>query len=157
MKYTFIILLLASSILVIPYSIRAAEDRQPKTVSGKVRYPDLSLAKNIHVSVTCKTTTLFDETSINGNYSVTFGDMECEQFNTAVVTIDTGTYSGIGSREITFALGQALPDIILTEVTSESPTPTGEVPVSVPEFGTLSAIIASSSSLLAFSKLRKFL
>ncbi len=153
MKYAFIIVLI-TVITSLFSTIYAAEDRQPKTISGKVRNPDLTVAKNVLVSITCKNNTLTDETSVNGNYSVTFGVGECEQFDTVFIEIQTETLYGSASKVVTYALTTSMSDIFLAEQII-NPTPTGEVPVSVPEFGFVSAIMAGSVSLLAYKRLRQ--
>ncbi len=152
MKYIVIALLMLILNLFIS-TIYAAEDRQPKTINGKIRNPDLSVAKNVPVTITCKNTTLTDVTSINGNYSVTFGVGQCEQFDTVFIEINKETMYGSASKVVTYALTTSMADIFLVEQ-EIVPTPTGEVPVSVPEFGSLSAIMAGSVSLLAYKRIR---
>ncbi len=135
-------------------TVYAAEDRQPKTINGKVRNPDLSVAKNVLVTITCKNSTRTDVTSVNGNYSVTFAVGECEQFDTVNVSISANTLYGSASKVISYALTTTFSDIFLVEQSFE-PTPTEDVPVSVPEFSILSAIMAGSVSLLAYKRVRQ--
>ena len=144
MKYIAYSFFISILIIIGTITVEAAEDRQPKTVSGKVRYEDTSVAKNVIVTITCKNTTLTDDTSINGNYSVTFANLECEQFDTVTASAVDNSLSGSQTKEVTFALGQNMEDIILAS----------EAPVSVPEFGTFSAILAVSTSLLAYSRIK---
>ncbi|HRN69619.1 MAG TPA: hypothetical protein PLS49_00410 [Candidatus Woesebacteria bacterium] len=144
MKYAFFITLSLFLLLINP--IFAADDRQPKTISGKVRNTDMSNAKQIPVQLTCKNTTIPAITNNSGNYSVLFAEFTCEQFDTITVTASLEEHYGSSSKEVTFALTQNMPDIILIE----------EVPVSVPEFGTLSAIMAGSVSLLAYNRIKTF-
>lgn len=146
MKYVLYCLVLCFVVFFCATSIYAAVDRQPKTVRGKVLLPNGSVAQNAHVTISCKSFTLTDTTSRYGNYEVTFGELQCEQFDTVHVQVQFNTWHATASKEVQYFNGVNMPDILLTE----------EVPVSVPEFGMLSAIIASSSSLLVFTKLRKY-
>ena len=132
-------------LVIINSQVYAAEDRQPKTVSGKVRNQDLTVAKDAEVAVTCNGITRTDTTSINGNYSVTFANLECEQFDTVTAVVDTGSLSGSTAKQATFALTVSMPEIIL-----QAPNVS-----SVPEFGIVPGILALAGSIVAYAKIKK--
>ncbi len=155
MKYIAVTTYLAIIISLFTPISYAAEDRQPKTVSGKVRNADLTVAKNVEVSITCKSTTLTDLTSVNGNYSVTFDNLACEQFDTVDVSVTTETGSGSASKAVTFALNVSMPEIILESAPELTPTD-NPLPTAVPEFGAITGIMAGSLSLIAYGRLKSW-
>lgn len=99
----------------------AAEDRQPKTVRGKVLLSNGLVAEGAEVTITCKSHTLTDTTSRFGNYEVTFANLECEQFDTAYVSVVLDELSGFGTKEVQYFNGVNMSDIILSEETNTSP------------------------------------
>lgn len=146
MKYVIVSLVMIGLILMIAIESFAAEDRQPKTVRGKVTLTDGTVVENAMVTVTCKNNTLTDVTSRYGNYEVLFGNLECEQFDTVYIHVEYNGLTGMTIKEVQYFLGVNMPDIVLTSSTE---------PVSVPEFSSLSAIMAGSVSLLAFARLKR--
>ncbi len=122
----------------------AAEDRQPKTVRGKVLLPSGDVAKDTQVTVSCKGNILTDTTSRFGNYEVTYGDFECEQFDMVTVTAQLEDLTGYVTKEAQYFIGVNMDDLILQESS-----------VAVPEFGTLSAIIAGSTSLALYAGVKR--
>ena len=138
--------LLLALLLTFTIPIYAAEDRQPKTVRGKVVLPSGEVAENAEVVITCKGNVLTDTTSRFGNYEVTFGDFECEQFDTVTVTAELDGLVATITKEAQYFNGVNMDNIVLQAT-----------PVAVPEFGMLSAIIAGSSSLALYAGMKRTL
>lgn len=124
--------------------VYAAEDRQPKTVRGKVLLPTGEVAENAEVIISCKGNVLTDTTSRYGNYEVTYNNFECEQFDMVTVTAQLNEYSATSTKEAQYFLGVNMDDMTLQ---SQS--------VAVPEFGALSAIIAGSSSIALYAGMKR--
>lgn len=127
-------------------SVSAADDRQPKTVSGKVFDQHGIVIENAQVQIQCGSTVLNDTTTRYGNYSVVFNEGECVQFDTVSVSAVFEDLYGSTNRTVSFAKGVGMDDIQLVQTAT-----------SVPEFGFLSAILASSISLLTYSKIKRVL
>lgn len=132
------------SLLYFYIPVYAAEDRQPKTVRGKVLLSSGEVAKDAQVTVNCKGSMLTDITSRFGNYEVTFAEFECEQFDMVTVTAQLEDLTGHITKEAQYFIGVNMEDITLQESA-----------VAVPEFGTLSAIIAGSTSLALYAGVKR--
>lgn len=144
MKTFFSLVLIIISVFLYAPDIHAAVDRQPKTITGKVLYPDGTFAKNADVYVTCDGITLHDTVSNFGNYSVTYGDMECEQFDTVSVSAQIDTMSASLTTEVVYFKTNTMGSLILSSI-------------SVPEFGMITAIMSGSLSVLGYGILKKTL
>lgn len=125
-------------------SVFAADDRQPKTVTGKVLDDSGAPVANAQVTIICGSSLLTDTTSSAGNYEVIYADGACVQFDTITATADHEGKQGSSTRTVTFARGVGMPIITLMPVT-----------VAVPEMGVLSAIMAGSLSLVTYVTLKR--
>lgn len=125
-------------------SVSAADDRQPKTVTGKVLDDSGAPVADAQVTIICGSSLLTDTTSSAGNYEVIYADGACVQFDTITATADHEGKQGSSTRTVTFAKGVGMSIITVMEVTT-----------AVPEMGVLSAIMAGSLSLVTYVTLKR--
>lgn len=133
------------SIAIFPQPVHAALDRQPKTITGKVYLPDGSFAEGAMVTVTCAGTILTDTVSQFGNYSVTYPDGVCVQFDPLTVGAQSEGMNATLSTEVVYYKTNTLTDLTFASV------------VSVPEYGWLTGIMAAGVSILGYSLMRRSL
>jgi hypothetical protein len=119
-----------------------APDQQPKTVQGNVMLSGGGNAVGAAVVITCGANVLNDTTGTNGRYGVTFADGACTEGDAISVVASLNGDNGSANRTASSVMPQNMDNIILAAI-------------AVPEFGTITGLIALAGSAGGYLALKR--